>query len=131
LTHLFFKPIPLFPAWVGSLGVAAVLGYAATFRDERGDLLRFVSGSLTSSAGSVLRVAEEVHLLDKAAAVGGRSVAFLSRLDQRWHVRDKLTTAIQTASGTLAGVVGRIQSDMAEPEPLARGASARDRDSSR
>ena len=113
---------------MGSLGVAAVLGYATTFRDERGDLLRFVSGSLTSSAGSVQSVAEEVHLLDKAATVGGRSFAFLTRLDQRWHVREKLTAAAQSASGTLTGVVGRIQSDIAEPELPARGASASDRD---
>jgi hypothetical protein len=32
--------IPLFPTWIGALGLGGFLGYMSTMRDARGDLVR-------------------------------------------------------------------------------------------
>ena len=59
------KPIPLFPGWIGAMIGAGLCGYFCTFRDSRGDLIRYLGNSLVIFLRTVSAAADEVNLWKK------------------------------------------------------------------
>jgi hypothetical protein len=104
------RPIPLFPIWIGSLGSAGTLAVIFTLRDSRGDLFRFIGGSLTNSLFGFISAAKEVELTRKTTTVSGRFRRFLTRQDKKFHILPR----IQSMFGGVVNAVQRIKSDMAE-----------------
>ena len=67
--------------------------------------------------GTVAGAAGEVKLLEKAGAVGGRSSRFLTRVDHKYHVMSKVRMGVQSATSAAQSMLGRIRSDIDEPDP--------------
>lgn len=89
-----FRPIPLIPNWIGSILMACIIGYASTFSDSRGDLIRFSGHSLTSAMGLLMGIADEVGLRGKASVLIGQMLFFLRGMDKKFKVMQKLQVLI-------------------------------------
>lgn len=85
------KPIPLFPNWLGGIIGAAVLTYASTFGDSKGDFIRFTGYSMTAFFGTLMQIANEVELRDRTGVVLGQTFSVLNGIDKQFQIRKRLS----------------------------------------
>jgi len=107
---LVAKPIPLFPNWIGALGAAGVLGSAASLRDSRGDMLRYVGYCLHNCFSIVMMTFDDVELKDKAGRLLGRLLFFLKGIDNKYHIVARLQDIFSDIIARVTVLVGSIRS---------------------
>jgi len=98
---LLARWIPLLPNWLGALGSAATVGYAATLPDGRGDLLRYAGFCLVSSFTIATDTMDDVMLKEKLSALLGHMLFFSKAVDDKYHVLSRLQFL-------LAAIISRI-----------------------
>lgn len=101
------KQIPFFPGWIGALGGSSMLGYAGTFRDGRGDMLRFLGHSLHSVVKEVSTIAEDVELRATVGVVLARVAALLHGWDEKLHIVEKLQLLMKEIVRIVRVALGR------------------------
>jgi hypothetical protein len=106
------KPIPLFPNWIGALLAAGFCSYLTTLRDSRGDLLRFIGNSGVGCWSAFYEVSQEVDLWSKLNKVSGKSLAQLSRLDEKYNFIGKLKFLISLVTSRVASESDRVMNDL-------------------
>ena len=84
------RPIPLFPNWIGALISAVFSGYACTFRDSRGDLLRYIGNSIVNCFNTFMQTSNEVNLWPKVNKVTGKSMAYFIKIDSKYKIIEKI-----------------------------------------
>ena len=105
------KPIPLFPPWIGSLILGSTMVYLGTFRDARGDLLRFVGSSSVNTIYTLKNIAGEVQLLPRATKITGRSFVFVSAFDKKYKISASTKKLFDVVLNKTMSQVERVQKD--------------------
>lgn len=95
------KFIPLLAGWIGALVGAVCMGYATTFHDGRGDMLRFMGWNIVNGCNEVLATMEDVGLQEKTLVLFNLFVSIAKRLDRQFKIVQKL----QVVFGYLIGSI--------------------------
>ena len=120
------KMIPFFPGWIGAIGGASVLGYGGTFRDGRGDMLRFIGHSLHSLVREISQTMDDVSLREKLGVVLAQFLSFLRNLDEKLGIMEKLQVLLAELMKLVKALVGSARSTGDDSEDAAaRGKRAR------
>jgi hypothetical protein len=101
------KPIPLFPGWIGALLGSGFFAYTSTLKNGHGDIFRFFGFCIVSSIDNLLSTANEVDLPDKLNKISGKSFAFLSKIDSKYKVLEKLKMVIFKMVETISSMSSR------------------------
>ena len=112
LGWLLARPVPLLPGWIGAIGGAAVLGYSATLRDRRGDMLRYLGHCLGACATVVSRTQQDARLGEKLSVLMGR-VLFLSKtLDSKYGILTRLQLIIALVISKISILISRFETSI-------------------
>jgi hypothetical protein len=104
-------PIPLFPGWLGTLIGASGFGFISTTHDSRGDLIRYIGWALNDALGDIFKAASDVQLYDKSSVLLSNAFAFGNKLDQRYKVRETLTSRITVGISAVMKTFSKVKSD--------------------
>lgn len=104
---LLARRIPLLPNWIGALGGAATVGYAATLPDGRGDLLRYVGFCLVSCFAVATATMDDVLLKEKLSALLGHMLFFSKAVDDKYRVLSRLQFLLAALISRITMVISR------------------------
>jgi hypothetical protein len=107
LGWLIAKPIPLFPNWIGAILGASALGGATTFRDSRGDLMRYLGHCVNSCVAVMGSTLDDVLLKERLGKLLSRLLFFLKGVDKKYHIVARLQDLLSDLIGKLTVLVGR------------------------
>jgi hypothetical protein len=101
------KSIPFFPAWIGAISLAIVTGYFGTFRNGRGDFIRFCGYSLNNFLSDLSAASKDVKLKENTWIVLENFFSFAKGIDKKYKIIAKLKLFINF-------IILRIQSIIAK-----------------
>ena len=103
------KLIPFFPGWLGSIGCAVVFGYQCTLQDAKGDLFRYLGYAVNALFSEVTATIDDVMLREKTSVLLGKIFAFVHRLDQNYHLLDKIKAILSVVISKLTSMASLVR----------------------
>jgi len=107
--------LPLFPAWIGGIGGAALLAFlTVSTGSSRGDLARAMGMRVVSLAEEALNINKDLRVFRKVGTVSGLIFDKILIIDRKHRVKDRIIQGFTWIYDKASNTAAQVQADIKE-----------------